>query len=452
MRDLPPPNDRQKDPQLLLTFYGDDLTGSTDALEALESRGVPSVLFTRLPSEAQRAQFSGCRALGLAGSSRSESNAWMRRELTPTFRWLADQGAALTHYKTCSTFDSSPHVGSIGCAMEIGHQVFGGHPVSIVVGVPQIRRYTAFGELYANYQEQIYRIDKHPVMSCHPVTPMREADLRCHLAAQTDLPIGLIDSPSLSREDIDRRVDDGFVEFPALLFDVLDEADQAEVGRQLWRTRPDTGAFVVGSSGVEYALMSEWRRQGIVGAPPDFLSSGEVERIAVVSGSVSSTTARQIRWAQDYAGFCVISIDAEALADPERHDASMSDACSKALDAVASGRSVILHTALGPESHRGSLSSEASRHRLGQSLGEMLAVIIRDQQLTRVCVAGGDTSSHAIGALDIHALRVKLPLPDTPGAPLCRAYSDNAHYNGLEIAFKGGQIGGDNFFEALRLA
>ena len=35
---------------LLLTFYGDDFTGSTDAMEALSVNGVPAVLFLAPPS------------------------------------------------------------------------------------------------------------------------------------------------------------------------------------------------------------------------------------------------------------------------------------------------------------------------------------------------------------------------------------------------------------------
>ena len=30
---------------LLITFYGDDFTGSTDAMECLELNGIPAVLF-----------------------------------------------------------------------------------------------------------------------------------------------------------------------------------------------------------------------------------------------------------------------------------------------------------------------------------------------------------------------------------------------------------------------
>lgn len=435
--------------ELLLSYYGDDLTGSTDALEALACHGVSTVLFTRLPSAAQLQRFAACRAIGLAGTSRSESPQWMHRELTPALEWLAARGAPLTHYKTCSTFDSSPQVGSIGCAMEIGREVFGQAPIPLVVGVPQLRRYTVFGELYAASQDDIYRIDRHPVMACHPVTPMGEADLRMHLAAQTEMPIGLVDASALAAPGLDQAVDRTLGEYPAVLFDVLDERHQAEVGRQLWRTRPEGGALVVGSSGVEYALVREWQRLGKLTAPPDFTPAGTVDRIAVVSGSVSATTARQIEVARQH-GFVVIALDAGGLVDPARQTATLDHAIDQGNRALAEGRSVILHTAAGPDTHQPSLVNQSARHALGRSLGEILLQLSVAHQLSRICVAGGDTSSHAISALEIHALTLRLPLPDTPGAPLCIAHSDNPASDGMEVAFKGGQMGGDDFFERLR--
>jgi uncharacterized protein YgbK (DUF1537 family) len=39
----------------LISYYGDDFTGSTDVMEALSSNGVETVLFTRLPTDAERA-------------------------------------------------------------------------------------------------------------------------------------------------------------------------------------------------------------------------------------------------------------------------------------------------------------------------------------------------------------------------------------------------------------
>ncbi len=60
--------------------------------------------------------------------------------------------------------------------------------VPVVVGAPQLKRYTAFGHLFAAYQGKVYRIDRHPVMSRHPVTPMDEADLALHLGGRPPFP------------------------------------------------------------------------------------------------------------------------------------------------------------------------------------------------------------------------------------------------------------------------
>ena len=102
----------------LLSYYGDDFAGSTDALEALAIQGVSTVLFLGIPDERVFARFSGYRAIGLAGSSRSRSPEWMSDHLPAAFRWLQAQAAPLCQYKICSTFDSSPEIGSIGRALE----------------------------------------------------------------------------------------------------------------------------------------------------------------------------------------------------------------------------------------------------------------------------------------------------------------------------------------------
>ena len=216
---------------LLLSYYGDDLTGSTDVMEALSSRGVPTALFLDAPADARRARLGDVRAVGIAGTSRSESPAWMERHLTPALAWLRGLGAPFCHYKVCSTFDSSPRIGSIGKATEIGAALFGQATVPLVVGAPQLRRYTAFGNLFAGDRDRTYRIDRHPVMSRHPVTPMREADLRLHLAAQTERTVDLVDLATLHAPDRARRIAAALAARPGmLLFDVADEASQAIVG------------------------------------------------------------------------------------------------------------------------------------------------------------------------------------------------------------------------------
>ena len=111
---------------LLLSYYGDDLTGSTDVMEALELGGVPTVLFMRQPDADLLARFAHCRAVGLAGTSRSETPEWMDQNLPAGLRMAEERWApTICHYKVCSTFDSSPTVGNIGRAIEIGRRVFG---------------------------------------------------------------------------------------------------------------------------------------------------------------------------------------------------------------------------------------------------------------------------------------------------------------------------------------
>ena len=425
----------------LISYYGDDFTGSTDVMEALASNGVETVLFLDVPDADLLARFAGARAFGLAGTSRSETPDWMDVHLRAAFEWLKTLDAALCHYKVCSTFDSAPHVGNIGRAIEVGRAVFGKACVPLIVGAPQIRRYTAFGELFAAYQGRNYRIDRHPVMARHPVTPMDEANLLLHLSRQTALSSALLDMVSLSAGLPPEEAD-------ILLIDVLDAATQAAAGALLWNRLRQKSRFVCGSSGLEYALIPAWRAEGLIGERPAFPAAGPVDRIAVVSGSVSPTTERQIRHALEN-GFAGVTLDPLALSD-EANGAAVAAAVESGLAALQEGRSVVLYTALGPAADRGGELDTATgaRHRLGRALGRIQSELVARAGLARAVVAGGDTSSHALGEMGIAALTLKMPLPQTPGSPLCIAHGGAA--DGLEIALKGGQVGGDDYFSMIR--
>jgi len=428
---------------MLLSFYGDDFTGSTDVMESLAMNGVPTVLFTRIPSPEEQARFAGFDAVGLAGTSRSQTPKWMEEHLPRAFGWLKGLGARFCHYKVCSTFDSAPHVGNIGRAIEIGREMFGQSVTPLVVGAPQLKRYTAFGHLFAGYQGQTYRIDRHPVMSRHPVTPMDEADLRLHLARQTELPVDLVPATFVGNDDaVDHIID---AAKGVVLFDVFDLATQLDVGRQLLRISGRIGPFVAGSSGVSYALV-----KALGSSPAPFAALPSVDRIIAVSGSCSPTTARQIRHALAH-GFVGIHADPLMLAGDDGEGATQR-LIAEANRHLGEGRSVLVFTALDPEMEKGSGldAIRGGRHRVGQALGRIARAAISTHGLTRTILAGGDTSSHALGELDIFALTTRLPLPATPGSPVCTAASADPALDGLEIAMKGGQVGGDDYFVALR--
>jgi uncharacterized protein YgbK (DUF1537 family) len=84
---------------------------------------------------------------------------------------------------------------------------------------------------------------------------------------------------------------------------------------------------------------------------------------------------------------------------------------------------------------------------LGSLLGKMLSSLVQRTSLKRVVVAGGDTSSYAARAMGIDAVAVSSSL--VSGAPLCKAYSSVPAIDGLEVNFKGGQVGGEDYFGML---
>jgi uncharacterized protein YgbK (DUF1537 family) len=416
----------------LFCYYGDDFTGSTDALEALAANAVPSVLFLDPPDEQALARFGDCRAVGVAGESRSRGPEWMSERLPEIFRGLKRLGAPICQYKVCSTFDSSPEHGSIGRAIEIGQQVFGNPYVPIVVAAPHLGRYVLFGNLFAADDGGIHRFDRHPTMRCHPVTPMGESDLRLHLARQTALRIALLDILALSASDADSRLGQLLADKPgAVLFDGLDETSLRATGR-LIAVAPQM--FAVGSSGLTYALIEYWRSAGLIPADPTPGELKPVDRLIVISGSCSPATERQIRRAVR-AGFTGIRIDATAPGQ----------SLDEGLAALSEGRSVALYTALGLQDCGGALQGED----LGRRLGVLLRELLVRSGVRRAVIAGGDTSSHSARQLGIHALTYAAQL--APGVPLCRGHSGDPAMDGIELALKGGQVGGENFFEmALR--
>lgn len=436
-------------PPRLLAFYGDDFTGSTDALDVAAKAGLPAVLFLGVPNATLLARFPDARVVGIAGVARSQTPAWMRENLPAIYRSLRATGAAMLHYKVCSTFDSAPAIGSIGEATRIALEMFAHRPLPIAVGAPALQRYVAFGNLFAGAHDVRYRIDRHPVMARHPVTPMREADLRRHLAEQAEFSVGVVDLAHLAAPDVIETWRDRVGACDAVLFDTVDERDLARVGAILHAmTGGDEPVFAVGSSGVEYALVAAWRAGGLIGPAPAPATIAPADRIAAISGSCSPVTAAQIASAARD-GFVLQRADPVALvSDP----AALARAVDAATATLADGRDVLVFTADGTDTMVGlpaGVDGAAFNDRLGAALGHLLRDVLARSGVRRAIVAGGDTSSHAVQQLGLHALTVAAPL--APGCPLCHAHSDDNALSGLEIALKGGQMGQPDFFRRTKM-
>lgn len=425
----------------VLAWLGDDFTGAAAVMEVLAFAGLPAVLFLDTPTPARMADFPDMQGIGIASMARTYTPSKMEDALPAQFAMLGETGARLVQYKTCSTLDSAPHVGSIGKAMDIGAGIFEATTIPIMIAAPEMRRYQAFGQLFAGTDAGVFRLDRHPVMARHPVTPMDEADVALHLAKQTQMPMGCLDLEALA--DPARAATLLAAGQGGVTIDQMGPSDVAAAGALLW----DGGnRFVVGSQGIAYALVAHFQASGRLPKAPPIGGIGRADRMAVVSGSVSPTTADQIAWALDN-GFADIRLDVLQACGGDLAKAE-AGAYNAARAALTEGQIPLIYTAQGPDDPVVAQLRTAAGARLAQvndeigaSLGRVLAQLVADAGLDRAVVSGGDTSGHVCRALGIDALTAAAPT--IPGAAICNAHGGARP---LTVALKGGQMGSRDYF------
>jgi uncharacterized protein YgbK (DUF1537 family) len=414
-------------------FLADDLTGASDVLAQAHAHGLSAMLVLDPTTITRSAD-----VVGIAGPLRSQSGTVLESGIRAGLDALAHLDPDVLLYKVCSTFDSSPTVGNIGRAIELLNKRFPGHgSVPVLPAQPEFGRYTAFSQHFGVYQQQIHRLDRHPVMAHHPSTPMTESDLRRVLSTQ--LRDGSLPQALHLTAYSDGTFDDlwgQLREQPAGAFvvDAVDPAHMDTAAHALIAHRPTAGpAIIVGSGGIMAALArNQTGRQAIPAQATK--SSGPT---LVVSASASSTTAAQIDDGVAH-GWVDVPIPAEAFAA-----APDSSWVQVVQDALTAGRNVIAHTARGPKDLR--LTSGAGADEVGGAIGAVAGRMARSGLTRDVVVCGGDTSSHALAAMGVSELRIS-ELFVTAG-PICTA-DGNSDVAGCRLLLKGGQVGGPSLFRS----
>lgn len=468
--------------KLLLAFYGDDFTGSTDALEMLTNQGFRTVLFLNTPTPDDLIAYGNPDAAGIAGISRSLAPKEMIEELEPVFTSLRKLNPLHLHYKVCSTFDSSPQTGNIGIAIETGQRILNTQFTPILVAHPLLGRYSSFGNLYARMgigsNGKIYRLDRHPSMSKHPVTPAKESDLRLHLSKQTELNIDLIDLTVISQgsRSILRNLKEKESEGQNIVFlDAVYETDMPVIGEALDSyAREKELLFTVGSSGIEYALSNFWKKNKFPGNTGNFsgsihstkqISSKGDKRnpVLILSGSVSPVTSAQIGFAE-MNGIEILDLDPACLL-PGGEKMIYKIYLPEILNRLKSGISLLVNTCRGPDDHRydilfsmlKSVNSDVTQHsvytineisnHIGKTLGIIAREVVAEFPLHYLGIAGGDTSGNILRSMDLDALEMTHRF--SPGAPICKVLAKGRSADGILINLKGGQVGNENYFVEL---
>lgn len=440
-------------------FYGDDFTGATDTLAHLARAGLRTMLLFAPPDAARLSMLGRLDAVGVAGAARTMPPQLQQQELARVGAAFAALGVRVMHYKVCSTFDSAPQTGSIGVAIRTLRDYCANPLVAVVGGQPNLHRYCVFGELFAaagadDHRQSIYRIDRHPTMSRHPVTPMNEADLRVHLQRQGLENVQSIDWRSYADDDaalqteLDRRLQS---KPDAVLFDVLDDSHLRAIGRLIaGHARAQAPLLAVGASSVAQAYASALNEAGErreVNVAPLSLARARGP-VFVLAGSLSPLTEVQIAAAQSYLRVELdpLQMTGEGAAD------YLATRVTAIVGPLRDGRNVLAFTtrrAVHAADTANAAEGEARRAlpQLAQTCASLLRAVLSKVRLQRIGIAGGDTSSFAVRALDAWGLSYLAPL--SAGVTVCRLHADRSELDGMEVVLKGGQMGDADLFEQL---
>lgn len=424
-----------------ICFYGDDFTGAAENLAQFHRHGLKSRLYFE-PADHRRVQEEAANldVVGIAGVSRSQPPAEMRRLLEDAFSLFAALGTRLNQYKVCSTFDSAPDRGNFTVAIDTARRFWPDAIVPVLPATPDFGRYTAFANLFARHRDEFLRLDRNPALVNHPSTPMHEADLRRHLAALGTTGAAAIMLPELDvgAEALARLIAERGSDGRPVVLDTTNNQHLREVCTAIWRLSLERAVFCLAAQGLP---------QGIGGVIADMLqrkpppSPATIsERGLVLSGSCAEQTAIQLAVAEA-AGWDMITLPVARLGTRGEAARVVDEIAPRMCMALSEGRSVAVFTARGAATE----ALDADRTAVvGETLSAFFRRAVQETGIRRAIFAGGDSSSHAMRASGAYALEIAA-YAGRQASHTCRLLADD-EVDGVEVILKGGQAGGDEFF------
>jgi len=421
-------SDRDGDRTVLLGCIADDITGATDLALMLARSGMRTVQVMGVPETGSA--FEGYDAVVVALKSRTnpveEAIAWSSQSCDV----LLAAGARQIFFKYCSTFDSTDQ-GNIG---PVAEALMGRLNADIAVVCP------AFPENGRSiYQGHLFVGDtllSDSPMRDHPLNPMRDSSLVRVMSRQTRLPVHLVPLRTIAQGD--HAVETAFAGLTGdgpcfAVTDAVADADLMTIGKAAANHR-----LLTGGSGLAMGLADNFVAQGLMQktvAPTQI--TARPGRAAILAGSCSAATRKQIATAQS-AGVATFKIDVEKL-----KSAAQTPQTVLAWAASQPGEAPILIYSSDEPDNVSAVQETYGRDAAGQLIERTLATVasgLVDDRVSRLIVAGGETSGAVADALGVRAIEIGPEID--PGVPWVKSLDARE----LVLAFKSGNFGADDFF------
>jgi uncharacterized protein YgbK (DUF1537 family) len=415
---------------LWLGCIADDFTGATDMASMLVKGGLRTVQTIDIPPEGF--ENLAADAVVVALKSRSIPADEAVAQSLEVLAALRKTTARRFFFKYCSTFDSTP-AGNIGPVAEALEEELRADWVPFCPALPVNGRTIFNGHLFVGD-----KLLNESGMENHPLNPMTDADLRRVLAAQSAAKVGLVPAKAVrAGADAVRRtiVAHRRENIHFAIADCVDDADLDVLGEAFKDL-----ILVTGGSGLAVGLGRAWVKERRVEEHDDPAALDVRDGYtAILSGSCSNATLGQIA-AFEAAGGLTLRLDPLALA---RSDEALGEAEAWALASLGH-KPVAIIASETPEKVK-EAQSVLGAERAGQVVENAfarLAPALVEKGVTKLVVAGGETSGAVVGGLGVNALAIGPEID--PGVPWTQVVQGEAE--GLCLALKSGNFGAEDFF------
>ena len=413
---------------MLLGVIADDMTGATDVALMLNRAGMRTVQVIGVPPAGSTLPEAD--AVVVALKSRTNPVAEAVADSLAACEALLKGGARQILFKYCSTFDSTAE-GNIGPVANALAQRLGAKLAIVCPAFPANGRSIYQGYLFVG------AVPLHESsMKDHPLTPMRDSNLMRLMAAQASADVGLVDyatvlaGPTAVKARLARLQTDG-VRYAVT--DALTNEDLMTLGHAV-----SEHVLLTGGSGIAMGLPQNFRRAGLLPERPGPQElKAPAGRAGIISGSCSTATRGQIKAALE-AGYPALKVDPLALADGSQ------DAAKLAQWALAQpqDKPFLLYSSDDP-AEVAAVQGKLGRDRAGSIVEHTFAEVARrlsEGGVTRLLVAGGETSGATVLGLGIRTLEIGPEID--PGVPWTRVVDGPE----MVVALKSGNFGAPDFF------